>query len=252
MLEIISICLNVITIGLTIYELFWKKPSDNVSQYIQNNFIQQINPKYNIETLSHHVVGKIDSVKVQNARWKSKRITQIVIILIYFSMAINFMSYIKTNTISSLTDITAIIYIPLRNTMIQLSIILMILCIIMTVRGWNRQQSALSNFMSMKYFTLKILTDFFSVIGFILVDYSLLEKINVNIQNPIYSFNVTGWAVLFLCQIFWIQFTISKLNKLVPVAITYEAKEKQLFSFVPVYIISLLLFGLTVYTKFFN
>ena len=49
MLEIISICLNVITIGLTIYELFLKKPSDNVSQYIQNILIQQINPKYDIE-----------------------------------------------------------------------------------------------------------------------------------------------------------------------------------------------------------
>lgn len=121
----------------------------------------------------------------------------------------------------------------------------------MTIRGWNKQQSVLSNFISMKYFTLKILTDFFSAIGFILVDYSLLEKINVNIQNPIYSFNVIGWAVLFLFQILWIQFTISKLNKLVPVAITYEAKEKQIFSFIPVYIISLLLFGLTVYTKFF-
>ena len=57
--------------------------------------------------------------------------------------------------------------------------------------------------------------------------------------------------MLFLFQILWIQFTISKLNKLVPVAITYEAKEKQIFSFIPVYIISLLLFGLTVYTKFF-
>lgn len=251
MLEIISICLNVITIGLTIYELFLKKPSDNVSQYIQNILIQQINPKYDIEVQSQYMAGKIDSVEIQNAHWKSKRITQIVIIMIYLSMAINFMSYIKANTISSLTDITAIFYIPLRNTMIQLSTILIILCIIMTIRGWNKQQSVLSNFISMKYFTLKILTDFFSAIGFILVDYSFLEKINVNIQNPIYSFNVIGWAVQFLFQILWIQFTISKLNKLVPVAITYEAKEKQIFSFIPVYIISLLLFGLTVYTKFF-
>ena len=161
MLEIISICLNVITIGLTIYELFLKKPSDNVSQYIQNILIQQINPKYDIEVQSQYMAGKIDSVEIQNARWKSKRITQIVIIMIYLSMAINFMSYIKANTISSLTDITAIFYIPLRNTMIQLSTILIILCIIMTIRGWNKQQSVLSNFISMKYFTLKILTDFF-------------------------------------------------------------------------------------------
>lgn len=101
MLEIISICLNVITIGLTIYELFLKKPSDNVSQYIQNILIQQINPKYDIEVQSQYMAGKIDSVEIQNARWKSKRITQIVIIMIYLSMAINFMSYIKANTISS-------------------------------------------------------------------------------------------------------------------------------------------------------
>ena len=251
MLEIISICLNVITIGLTIYELFWKKLSDNVSRYIQNTFIQQINPRYDVEIPTYYVAGKSDSVVEQNARWKSKRITQIVIILIYVSVAINFMSYIKTNTISSITDITAIIYIPLRNTMIQLSGILIVLCIILTVRGWNRQQSVLSNFMSMKYFTLKIITDLFSVIGFILVNYEFLEKINANIQNPIYSFNVIGWGVLFLCQILWIQFTISKLNKFVSVAITYESKEKQLFSVVPAYIISLLLLGLTVYIKFF-
>lgn len=120
MLEIISICLNVITIGLTIYELFWKKLSDNVSQYIQNTFIQQINPRYDVEIPTQYVVGKSDSAVEQNARWKSKRITQIVIILIYVSVAINFLSYIKTNTISSITDITATIYIPLRNTMIQL------------------------------------------------------------------------------------------------------------------------------------
>ena len=44
MLEIISICLNIITIGLTIYELFSKKSSNDTKQYIQNNIIQQINP----------------------------------------------------------------------------------------------------------------------------------------------------------------------------------------------------------------
>ena len=36
MLEIISICLNIITIGLTIYELFSKKSSNGTKQYIQN------------------------------------------------------------------------------------------------------------------------------------------------------------------------------------------------------------------------
>ena len=52
MLEIISICLNVITIVLTIYELFWEKSSNSTKQYIQNNIIQQINPKYDIKVSS--------------------------------------------------------------------------------------------------------------------------------------------------------------------------------------------------------
>ena len=52
MLEIISICLNIITIGLTIYELFSKKSSNGTKQYIQNNIIQQINPKYDINVSS--------------------------------------------------------------------------------------------------------------------------------------------------------------------------------------------------------
>lgn len=39
MLEIISICLNIITIGLTIYELFSKKSSNGTKQYIQNNMM---------------------------------------------------------------------------------------------------------------------------------------------------------------------------------------------------------------------
>ena len=70
-------------------------------------------------------------------------------------------------------------------------------------------------------------------------------------QNPIYSSVLMMWVMSLLFQILWIQFTVSKLNKIVPIAITYEEKEKQIFSFVPVYILSLLLFGLTVYTKFF-
>ena len=44
--------------------------------------------------------------------------------------------------------------------MLQLSIILVLLCIIFIVRGWNKQQSVFSNLMSMKYFTLKIVADF--------------------------------------------------------------------------------------------
>ena len=122
MLEIISICLNIITIGLTIYELFCKKSSNSTKQYIQNNIIQQINPKYDIN-VSSTPMYKLDNVAIQNARWKSKRITQFAIILIYVSMAINFVSFIKRNTIHSITDITAIFYIPMRNTMLQLSII---------------------------------------------------------------------------------------------------------------------------------
>ena len=50
--EIISIFLNIITIALTIYELFWKKSSNSTKQYIQNNIIQQINPKYAIKVSS--------------------------------------------------------------------------------------------------------------------------------------------------------------------------------------------------------
>lgn len=248
MLEIISICLNIITIGLTIYELFSKKSSNSTKQYIQNNIIQQINPKYDIKVSSASTY-KLDNVAIKNARWKSKRITQSAIILIYVSMAINFVSFIKRNTLHSITDITAIFYIPMRNTMIQLSIILVLLCIIFIVRGWNKQQSIFSNLMSMKYFTFKIVVDIFAIVGLALVDYSLLEKLNTNIQNSLY--NLIGWSVLFMFQLLWIQHTVLKIYKLIPLSNTYEEKEKQLFAFVPVYIISILLFGLTIYTKFF-
>ena len=135
--------------------------------------------------------------------------------------------------------------------MIQLSIILVLLCIIFIVRGWNKQQSIFSNLMSMKYFTLKIVVDTFAIVGLALVDYSLLEKINTNIQNSLYTINLIGWSVLFVFQLLWIQHTVLKIYKLIPLSNTYEEKEKQLFAFVPVYIISILLFGLTIYTKFF-
>lgn len=250
MLEIISICLNVITIVLTVYELFWKKSSNSTKQYIQNNIIQQINPKYDIK-VSSTPMCKLDNVTIQNARWKSKRITQFAIILIYLSMAINFVNYIKINTIHSVTDFTAIFYIPMRNTMIQLSIILVLLGIIFIVRGWNKQQSVFSNLTSMKYFSLKIVVDIFTIAGLTQVDYSLLEKINTNIQNLLYTINLIGWSVLFVFQLLWIQHTVLKIHKLIPLSNTYEEREKQLFAFVPVYIISILLFGLTIYTKFF-
>lgn len=250
MLEIISICLNIITIGLTIYELFSKKSSNGTKQYIQNNIIQQINPKYDIN-VSSGPTCKLDSVAIKNMRWKSERITQSAVSLIYVSMAINFVNFIKRNTIHSVTDLTAIVYIPVRNTMIQLSIILILLCIIFIVRGWNKQQSLFSNLMSMKYFTLKIVVDIFAIAGLALVDYSFLEKINTNIQNTLYLMNIIGWPFLFIFQLFWIHHTILKIYKLVPLSNTYEEREKQLFAFLPVYIISILLFGLTIYTKFF-
>lgn len=259
MLEIISVCLSIISICLTIYELFWKRTSDNISYYIQTIIVQQINPKYDVEIPIYPVREKMDfpagecpdSIKIENARWKLKRITQIVAILIYVSMIINFVSYINTNAISSMTDIMAIVYIPLSNTMRQLSVILIVICILLVVRGWNKRQTTLSNIISMKYFSLKIITDFFTIIGFSLVNYEYLEKVNENIQNPIFMFSMIGWAILFICQVLWIQFTISKLYKLVSVPITYEAKEKQLLSALPVYIVSFLLFGLTVYIKIF-
>lgn len=250
MLEIISLCLNIITIGLTIYELFSKKSSNSTKQYIQNNIIQQINPKYDIK-VSSAITYKLDNVAIKNARWKSKRITQSAIILIYVSMAINFVRFIKRNTIHSITDMTAIFYIPMRNTMIQLSIILVLLCIIFIVRGWNKQQSVFSNLMSMKYFTLKIVVDIFAIASLALIDYSLLKKINTNIQNPIYLITLISWSFLFILQLLWMQHTVLKIYKLIPLSNTYEEKEKQLFAFVPVYIISILLFGLTIYAKFF-
>lgn len=105
--------------------------------------------------------------------------------------------------------------------------------------------------MSMKYFTLKIVVDIFAIAGLALVDYSLLEKINTNIQNTLYLMNIIGWPFLFIFQLFWIHHTVLKIYKLVPLSNTYEEREKQLFAFLPVYIISILLFGLTIYTKFF-
>lgn len=249
MLEIISICLNVITIGLTVYELFARKSSNHTKQYIQNNIIQQINPKYDIK-ISSNQTDRLTNREVQNARWKSKRITQFAIALIYLSMIINFVNYIKINTIQSMTDFTAIIYIPIRNTMIQLSIMLILLCNIFIIRGWNKQQSVCSNFVSMKYFALKIITDILVISGLAIVDYSFIEKINANIQNLLYSFNFIGWSILLMFQLLWIRHTILKIYKLIPISTTYEEKEKQLFEVIPVYIVSILLFGLTIYIKF--
>ena len=129
-------------------------------------------------------------------RWKSERITQFAVILIYVSMAINFVNFIKRNTIHSVTDLTAIVYIPVRNTMIQLSIILILLCIIFIVRGWNKQQSLFFQPNEYEIFYFKIVVDIFAIAGLALVDYSFLEKINTNIQNTLYLMNIIGWPFL--------------------------------------------------------
>ena len=135
--------------------------------------------------------------------------------------------------------------------MIQLSIVIIILCIVMMMRGWDRKQSIFFNLKSMKYFSFKIVTDILTCFGLILVDYSLLEKINGNTQNLLYVFSIVGWVILFICQLLWIQFTVSKLNRSISMAVSYDEKEKQLLSYVAVYPFSILMFGLNIYTKFF-
>ena len=67
MLESISICLNVIGIGLTIYELFGKKSSNNANQSIQINIIQQINPRYAIEVeYNSNLTSKLSNNEMKN------------------------------------------------------------------------------------------------------------------------------------------------------------------------------------------
>lgn len=249
MLNIIGTILNIIIIGLTIYELFFKKSSNSVNQYIQINLIQQINPRYNVQL--NYEIEKNNNVALKNAEWKTKRIFQAIVILIYISLGINVLEYIKDNTIATITDFTAIFYIPLRNMLIYLSSILIIFCIIVIVRGWEHNKPILYNLVSMKYFSLKIIADFLMLLSLLLVSYSFLEKVNANMQNPIYPWGTMGLAIQFLLQLMWIQFTISKLTKSIQPALTYEAKEKQLFMYVPAYVFSVVLSILIVYIKFF-
>lgn len=250
MLEIISILLSVITIALTIYELFFKNSSNAANQCIQKNLILQINPMYSID-VNYHPIDNSNNIDIDNALWKSKRMTQFVIVLLYISLATNFLNYIKLNKIESLTGLTAMVYLPLKNTMLQLSIILIIICMIFMVRAWDKQQTLFSNFLNMKYFTFKIVSDILSVIAFCFVNYSFLEKVNANIQNTLISFNLISWILLFTFQIMWIQFTVSKINNTIPATNSYEVKERQILSFVPVYICSILVLVLIIYTKFF-
>lgn len=249
MLNVVEIILSIITIGLTIYELFFAKSSNSANQYIQINLIQQINPRYNIQL--NYEIDKNSNIALKNAQWKTKRIFQAIVILIYISLGINVIEYVKDSTIATVTDFTAIIYFPLRNMLIYLSSILIIICIIVIARGWEHNKSVLYNLVSMKYFSLKILADFIMLLSLLLISYSFLEKVNVNIQNPIYSCGTMGLAIQLLLQLMWIQFTISKFTKSVQAPLTYESKEKQLLMYVPVYLFSVVFSILIVYIKFF-
>ena len=248
MLNIVEIILNIIIIALTIYELFFIKSSNSTNQYMQVNLIQQINPRYNIQF--NYETDK-NNIALKNAQWKTKRIFKVIMLLIYIALVINVLEYVKDITIASTTDITAIFYLPLCNMLIYLSGILIVICIIAIARGWEYNKSVLYNLASMKYFSLKILTDFIMFLSLHLISYSFLEKVNTNIQNPIYLFGMSGLIIQFVLQMLWIHFTISKFTKSIELALTYEAKEKQICMYVPVYLFSIILFILIVYIKFF-
>lgn len=188
---------------------------------------------------------------MKNAQWKTKRIFQAIVILIYISLGISVIEYVKDSTIATVTDFTAIIYFPLRNMLIYLSSILIIICIIVIARGWEHNNSVLYNFVSMKYFSLKILADFIMLLSLLLISYSFLEKVNGNLQNPIYSCGTMGLAIQLLLQLMWIQFTISKFTKSIQAPFTYESIEKQLLMYVPVYLFSVVFSILIIYIKFF-
>lgn len=248
MLEIIETCIAIIGIGLSVYELFIKKKSDEKAQFIQNNLIQQINPKYEIHI--SYLNGEVDNTEIKNMQWKSNRIRQFVAIIFSAILIVNFLIHLKTQSIQSLTDITSIIYMPLRGTMIYITAVIIIFCCILILRGWNNNQSIFSNLMDMKYFTFKIIADIMAFISFILVDHSFLEKINSNIENPCCSINTLLWALMFATQMLWTINTISKLFKIAENTNLYEKKEEQILMNISVYIVSILLFGFTIYTKF--
>lgn len=263
MYDIISIVLDVIAIGISIYALF----KDNASKDFEKSsqikvlrqiiLVQQINPNYNIHKEFNVPTGYNDIIRkneddIKNANWFSKRLFQVIVILIYLSLVLNFISYYNNyQWTNSITDFTAIIYIPIRNTLVQLSICLIAFSVIVILRGWDKHISKISNLCGMKYYFFKIASDMLNVFSFSFVTYSFIKKVNSNIQHPIYSWSFFGLAILFLVQIMWIQFTIIKLTGISVPETNYEYKEKQMFTYLPVYIISLLYFALTIYTKFF-
>ena len=102
----------------------------------------------------------------------------------------------------------------------------------------------------MKYFTFKIIVDTMAFISFILVDYSFLEKINLNVGNPSCSINIILWVFMFVTQMLWTINTTLKLFKIAENTNLYEKKEEQILMSLSVYIVSILLFGFTIYTKF--
>ena len=248
MLDIIGTVLNIIMIGLTIYQLFFKKITDDVNQCIQVNLIKQINPRYNVQ-LSYEVM-KNNSIALKNAQWKAKRIFQVIVYLIYIFLGVYLIDYIKNNTITTMTDTMAVVCLPFRRMLIYLSSFLIIFCIIVILRGWEKNKSVLYNLVGMKFFSLKIFTDFILLLGLFLVSYSFLEKMSVSEWNSVCSWIMVGLAIQLSLQLMWIHFTISKLTKSIQTAQTYEEKEKQLLMYVPVYVFSVLFTIMTVYIKF--
>lgn len=261
--DIISIVLDVIAIGISIYALFKDNASKDFEKASQIKvlrqiiLVQQINPNYNIHKEFNIPTGYNNIIRrnedeIKNANWISKKLFQLIVILIYLSLVLNCISYFNDyQQIDSITDFTAIVYLPMRNTLFQLSVCLIAFSVIVIFRGWDKHLSKVSNLWSMKYYSFKIVLDMLNIISFSLVTYSFIEKVNSNIQHPIYLWSFFGLAVLFLVQILWIQFTIIKLTKISLPETNYEYKEKQMLTYFPAYIMSLVFFVLAVYTKFF-
>lgn len=250
MWEIFGSILEVVAIALTVYEMFFKKSSDVSNNDTQINLIQQINPQYNIQ-YNVYEREQPETSEIKNAKWKSKRMFSTVNWLIIISIAINFIGSIKIAEFDSITDFTAMIYFPFRKTIFHLCGFLIVFCIIVIIRGWDKTRSAKSNLWSMRYFSIKVLTDTLGIVVLSFVTYEVLEKINNNIQHPVIPMNITGLSLLLFTQLLWIKFTISKLLELEPKAELFERQEKQLIQYVPAYVCSLLLACVIIYTKLY-
>jgi len=197
--DIISLALDFVAIGISIYALFKDSNSKDTEKSPQIKvlkqvvLVQQINPNYNIHNgfnvpndYSERIAQNEDEIK--NANWVSKRLFQLAGILIYVSLGINFISYLNTSQgIDSITSLTAMIYLPIRNTLLQLSLCLVAFCIVVILRGWDKSQSKRSNLWGMKYYFLKMMLEILNVISFSFISYTFIEKLNTNIQHPIYS-----------------------------------------------------------------